>query len=89
MSVAENIKRKIEEKLAPAKLEIVDESHKHEGHAGHREEGESHFRLLIVSDSFDGLTRVARQRLVFDILSEEMITHIHALSLKCLTTAEY
>ncbi len=88
MSVAETIRKKIEERLEPARLEVKDESHLHAGHAGAREGGESHFRLLIVSDRFEGLSRVARQRIVNDILREELAGPVHALAMKTLTRGE-
>ena len=84
MTVAETIRRKLTERFAPMRLEIVDESHRHAGHAGARPEGESHFAVTIVSASFAGLNRVARQRLVYQALAEELATHIHALSLTTL-----
>lgn len=89
MSVTDEIKRKITENLAPAHFELVDESHKHEGHAGHNGQGESHFRLLIVSDSFKGQGRIERQQAVYRILQTELNGPIHALSLQTLTTSEY
>ncbi|HVB15016.1 MAG TPA: BolA family protein [Stellaceae bacterium] len=84
MTVAETIRHKLTERFAPTRLEIVDESHRHAGHAGARPEGESHFAVTIVSASFAGLNRVARQRLVYQALAEELATHIHALSLTTL-----
>ncbi|MFA7638158.1 MAG: BolA family protein, partial [Parvibaculum sp.] len=72
MSVAETIRRKLEEALSPEQLEIVDESHLHKGHAGHRPGGETHFRLKVVSSLFVGRSRVDRQRLVTGALKEEM-----------------
>lgn len=88
MSVAEIIQKKLQDRLAPSALEVKDESHLHAGHAGAREGGESHFRVLIVSDAFEGLTRVARQRLVNDILRDELQGPVHALAMKTLTSAE-
>lgn len=88
MSVAATIKKKLEDKFQPLELQIIDDSHKHEGHAGHDGKGESHFRVLIVSSDFEGLSRVNRQRAVLDTLSEEMKGRIHALSLKCQTPDE-
>ena len=88
MSVAEQIQRKINGRLSPSKLEVIDESHLHAGHAGAREGGQSHFRLLIIADQFEGLTRVARQRLINDILREELAGPIHALAMKTLTPEE-
>lgn len=88
MSVAETIQRKIRERLSPIKLEVKDESHLHAGHAGAREGGQSHFRLLVVAAQFEGLTPVARQRLINDILREELAGPIHALAMKTQTPAE-
>lgn len=88
MSVAEIIKSKIEAGLSPALIEVKDESHLHAGHAGARPGGESHFRILIVSDRFEGLSRVARQRLVNDILRVELSGPIHALAMQTLTPQE-
>jgi len=88
MSVAETIQRKIRERLSPSILEVTDESHLHAGHAGAREGGESHFRILVVAGAFEGLNRVARQRVINDILKEELAGPIHALAMKTLTPAE-
>ena len=88
MSVEEIIRRKITDGLAPQYLEIKDESHLHAGHAGAPEGGESHFRISVVSDRFEGLTPVARQRLVNDVLREELKGPIHALAMKTQTPDE-
>jgi BolA protein len=88
MSVAATIRRKLTERLAPVRLEIVDESHRHAGHAGSRPEGETHFAVTIVSDAFVGLGRVARQRLVYQILVDELATRVHALALTTLAPGE-
>ncbi|MHA7870806.1 MAG: BolA family protein [Hyphococcus sp.] len=88
MSVEETIQRKINERLSPAVLEVKDESHLHAGHAGAREGGESHFRILVVSDQFEGLSRVARQRVINDILREELAGPVHALAMQTLTPSE-
>lgn len=79
---------KLTQALAPIRLEVVDESSRHAGHAGARPEGETHFRIEVVSDSFRGLNRLARQRKVYDLLSEELKTRVHALSLAALTPEE-
>ncbi|MBL4739549.1 MAG: BolA family transcriptional regulator [Sneathiella sp.] len=81
MSVAMRIEEKLREDFTPESLTVVDESHLHAGHAGARPQGESHFRVEITSDVFEGLSRVARQRLIYQSLSVEMATNIHALSL--------
>ncbi len=77
---AERIRAKLTRGLAPARLEVVDESARHAGHAGARPEGETHFAVTIVADAFRGLGRVARQRLVYETLAEELATRVHALS---------
>lgn len=79
---------KLTRALAPIRLEVVDESSRHAGHAGARPEGETHFRIEVVSNSFRGLNRVARQRMVYDLLAEELKTRVHALSLSALTPEE-
>ncbi len=88
MLVAEIIHEKISARLSPSRLDVKDESHLHAGHAGAREGGQSHFRVMIVAGQFEGLSRVARQRLVNDILREELAGPIHALTLKTLTPQE-
>ena len=88
MSVADSIQKKLTDALVDAVIEVTDESHLHAGHAGAREGGESHFRVHIVSPSFEGLSRVARQRLVNDALRQEMANQIHALAMKTLTPQE-
>jgi BolA protein len=88
MRVANIIKIKLTEALSPSQLEILDESHKHAGHAGARPEGESHFSVRIMSQAFEGKSRVERQRLVYQALSEEMKTDIHALELHTMVKDE-
>ena len=82
------IRRKLSAALAPSRLDIVDDSARHAGHAGARPEGESHFTVEIVSARFAGLSRVARQRLVYGALADELRTDIHALALKTLAPDE-
>ncbi|MBN34966.1 MAG: BolA family transcriptional regulator [Rhodospirillaceae bacterium] len=88
MRVASAIQTKLTEALAPEVLDVVDESHLHAGHAGARPEGESHFRVRVVSAAFDGLNRVARQRLVYKTLADEMKTDIHALAIDAKAPSE-
>ena len=88
MSVAETIRRKLTERFAPIRLEIEDESHRHIGHEGARPGGETHFSVTIVSSAFSGQNRVARQRLVYQALAEELAARVHALSLTTLTPDE-
>jgi BolA protein len=78
----ENILRnKLTAALNPFAMEIVDESHKHAGHAGAKPGGNTHFHISMISDAFTPLSRVERHRLVHDILKEELESTIHALSL--------
>ena len=71
MSVAERIRSKLESELSPSRLEIIDESSQHAGHASAPAGGESHFRLTITAGAFEKLGRIDRQRLVHQILAEE------------------
>ena len=88
MSVAETIRQKLTERFAPTRLTVIDESHRHAGHTGARPEGETHFAVTITSAAFSGLSRVARQRLVYDALKQELASGVHALSLATLTPDE-
>jgi len=92
MSVAETIERKLTARFAPTRLEIVDDSARHAGHAGHPggagQGGETHFSVVVVSTAFAGLGRVARQRLVYDTLAEELRGGVHALALTTLAPGE-
>ena len=81
MSVAQKIRDKLILRFAPTRLVILDESHRHAGHAGARPGGETHFAVTVVSSAFAGLNRVARQRLVYETLADELATQVHALSL--------
>lgn len=80
MGVAETIRGKLEQAFHPVRLEIVDESHLHLGHAGAPDGGESHFRVEITAAAFAGKNRVERQRLVYACLAEELAGPVHALS---------
>ena len=84
MSVAETIRAKLIDRFAPTRLVIVDESDRHAGHAGAHPDGETHFAITIVARAFAGLNRVARQRLVYQTLADELATRVHALSLTTL-----
>ena len=88
MTRKDRIEEKLTTALSPQRLEIKDDSHKHEGHSGWREGGETHFRVEIVSDSFSGESRVNRQRRIYDILADELDSGLHALQLKALTPEE-
>ena len=88
MSVAATIESKLTAALQPTRVQVVDDSELHKGHAGHRPGGESHFRVEIVSAAFEGQSRIARQRRIYEILSDELKAGVHALALKALTPAE-
>jgi BolA family transcriptional regulator, general stress-responsive regulator len=88
MQIRSAIEQKLGEALKPLRLSVVDESHRHAGHAGADPRGESHFRVEVVSAAFDGLTRVARQRLVYGLLEAELRDRVHALALSTLTPEE-
>jgi BolA family transcriptional regulator, general stress-responsive regulator len=88
MSIADTIRRKLTERFSPMRLELEDESHRHAGHEGAQPGGETHFSVTIVSAAFNGLSRVARQRLVYQTLAEELAASVHALSLTTLTPNE-
>jgi len=82
MTVAERIKRKLTDAFQPVSLEVVDESHLHKGHAGHRPGGESHFRVRIAAPAFSGKTRVATHRMINETLAEELAGGVHALAIE-------
>lgn len=81
------IKAKLTESLSPSTLEVENQSHLHAGHAGDDGSGESHFHLMVVSKTFSGMSKIARHRMIFGILQEEMKT-IHALVIKAYSPEE-
>jgi BolA protein len=74
--------------LSPSRLDLVDQSHQHIGHAGHAPRGESHFALTIESAAFAGLNRVERQRKVYAALGDLMRERVHALTIKAAAPGE-
>ncbi|HVV32538.1 MAG TPA: BolA family protein [Vitreimonas sp.] len=88
LSRAGRIETALAARFTSGSISLVDESSLHAGHAGARPGGETHYRLRIVSDEFAGLSRVARQRLVYDLLHEEFDTGLHALALELKTPEE-
>jgi BolA protein len=92
MSVAETIERKLGARFAPTRLEITDDSAQHAGHAGDPggagQGGETHFSVVLISAAFTGMGRVARQRLVYETLAEELAGGVHALALTTLAPGE-
>ena len=75
----DTISNKLREAFTPESLQVVDESHLHEGHAGHRPRGETHFRVYIVSPAFKGKSRVDRHRMINSALAAELAGSVHAL----------
>ena len=86
MSTIELMRQKLAV-LAPERIEILDDSSRHAGHAG-AESGGGHYRLTIISARFDGESPLARHRLVYSVLHEMMNKNIHALSVKAYTPEE-
>jgi BolA protein len=88
MSVAQSIRDKLAAALQPTRLEVINESHLHAGHAGSPGTGESHYRVLIVSPLFAGKTRLERHRLVNATLVAELTGNIHALAIAAYAPGE-
>jgi len=88
MTVADAIRSRLRDALAPEALDVKDESHLHKGHAGARPGGESHFRIRIVASRFEGMSRIARQRAVNAALADLLAGPVHALAMATLTPAE-
>jgi BolA protein len=82
VSARDRITRRLTEAFRPSALQVVDESHLHKGHAGHRPEGETHFRVKIVAEAFRGQSRVAAHRMVNDALKDEFAAGLHALAIE-------
>lgn len=82
MTAQERITRTLEEAFRPARVNVVDESHLHKGHAGHRPEGETHFRVRIASGAFAGKSRVDSHRMVNAALAGEFAGGLHALAIE-------
>ncbi len=81
MSMAERIEANLRARFAPERLDVVDESHKHKGHAGWREGGGTHFHVTVVSEAFTGQSRLERQRAVYAALADELAGGVHALQI--------
>ena len=88
-NVADLIEDLLCKAFAPTHLEIIDETCLHRGHASAPDGGESHFRIILISDQFKGQKRVQRQRQVYKALDEVIRNRIHALSMTTLTPEEY
>jgi BolA family transcriptional regulator, general stress-responsive regulator len=88
MSTRDLITQKLTRAFAPISLEVTDESHLHEGHAGHRPGGETHFRVYIVANAFKGKSRIERHRMINETLMDELKGSVHALALQTLAPGE-
>ena len=87
-NVWKRIAKKLKAAFSPRRLEVVDESHKHAGHAGARPEGETHFLVRIVAEAFQGKSLLDRHRLVNEALAQELAGPVHALSITALSVSE-
>jgi BolA family transcriptional regulator, general stress-responsive regulator len=87
-SVKHSIINKLREAFAPESLDVTDESHLHEGHAGHRPGGETHFRVYIVSPAFEGKSRIERHRMINATLAAELAGSVHALAIRAQAPGE-
>lgn len=88
MRTADLISKKLTEAFRPESISVLDESHQHAGHAGHRPEGQTHFRVYIVSAAFKGKTRIERHRMINGILSDELAAGVHALAIHAAAPGE-
>ena len=81
MGTRDAIQEKLARAFAPLSLDVIDESHQHVGHAGHRPGGETHFRVQIVAEAFRGKSRIERHRMINDTLAAELAGGVHALAI--------
>ena len=81
MPVRDAIVAKLSAKFAPSHLEVIDESHRHQGHSGSRPEGETHFRVRITSPLLTG-SRVTQHRAIMETLDAEIKGGVHALAIE-------
>jgi BolA protein len=88
MNTKDAITNRLREAFKPESLDVTDESHLHEGHAGHRPGGETHFRVYIVSPAFQGKSRIERHRMINATLAGELAGGVHALAIKAQAPGE-
>ena len=88
MPTKDKIEKILKNSLSIQKLEILDESHLHQGHREIKNLKETHFSLYIVSSDFEGKNLTQRHRMVYAALQKELKSQIHALSIKALTPRE-
>jgi BolA protein len=88
MRVRDLITEKLTKTFAPLRLEVVDESAQHQGHAGWRPGGQTHFRVDIVAEAFHGKSRLERHRMINAVLAEELRAGVHALAIHAASPGE-
>lgn len=88
MTVRDVIVEKLTKAFAPVRLDVVDDSHRHAGHAGARPGGETHFSVYIVSQAFEGKSRIERHRMVNAALAAELQGRVHALAISAAAPGE-
>ncbi|HEY5166609.1 MAG TPA: BolA family protein [Pseudolabrys sp.] len=88
MRTVDLIIKKLTEAFAPQSLKVEDESHQHEGHAGHRPGGQTHFKVYIVSQAFKSKSRLERHRMINQTLSDELAGGVHALAIHATAPGE-
>jgi BolA protein len=86
--LGEIIAARLTDSLVPSHLEVINDSHHHAGHMGDDGTGESHFTVIVESERFVGLNRVARQRLVNQALADLLSSRIHALAIRARAPGE-
>lgn len=84
MNARDAITEILTDSFAPTRLEVIDESERHHGHAGWREGGETHFRIRIASPALEGLSRVAQHRAINEALKARFEAGLHALAIEVL-----
>jgi BolA family transcriptional regulator, general stress-responsive regulator len=88
MDVRQTIAKKLADTFAPTSLEVIDESHQHAGHGGHRPGGETHFRVNMVAEAFRGKSRLERHRMINATLTDELQAGVHALAIHAAAPGE-
>lgn len=88
MTIEARMREKLITTFRPRRLDVVNESHLHAGHRSSPGTGETHFRVLIVSDDFEGKSRIERHRMVNDVLKDELKDGVHALAIKATAPQE-
>ena len=87
-AIIDAIQDKLTTAFQPSRLEVEDDSARHHGHAGARPGGESHFNVTIEAEAFAGVGKVARQRMIYHALADELAGPVHALSVRALAPGE-